>query len=149
MTLRSSAPLRFEPYGATADVANIVVDGAPNASTVLTLTHWPGIAQPPGLAADLSAEMAFRYLDQRPEHDPASVVTNNHFDQDGLVGIFALTNPEEARRHRDVLIDVAAAVSWRRPDRLQLAASLNCRDRCNRPSSVGIEAVRRRFHFFT
>jgi hypothetical protein len=63
----------------------------------------------PGLAADLSAEMVFRYLDQPPEHDPASVVTNNHFDQDGLVGIFALINPEEALRNRDLLIDVAAA----------------------------------------
>jgi hypothetical protein len=109
MTLTPSAPLRFQPYGATAEVANIVVDGSPNASTVLTLTHWPGIAHPPGLAADLSAEMAFRYLDQPPEHDPASVVTNNHFDQDGLVGIFALIDPAEALRHRDVLIDVAAA----------------------------------------
>lgn len=41
---------------------NIVVDGSPNAGTVLTLTHWPGIAQPARLGADLSAEMAFRYL---------------------------------------------------------------------------------------
>lgn len=101
--------LRFEPYEETTDVANIVVDGAPNAATVLTLTHWPGIAQPSELAADLSAEMVFRYLDHPIEHAPASIVTNNHFDQDGLAGMLALIDPETAMRHRALLIDVAAA----------------------------------------
>lgn len=101
----------FHPYDETEaeNIPNIVVDGAPNRATVLTLTHWPGIAQPPGLGADLSAQMAFAYLDQPPAHAPASAVTNNHFDQDGLVGIHALVDPEGSRAHRDQLIDVAAA----------------------------------------
>jgi hypothetical protein len=34
--------LRFEPYESTTGIPNVVVDGSPNASTVLTLTHWPG-----------------------------------------------------------------------------------------------------------
>jgi hypothetical protein len=53
--------------------------------------------------------MAFAYLDAPADHPPAEVVTNNHFDQDGLVSIFALVDPDAALRHRELLIDVAAA----------------------------------------
>ena len=102
-------PFRFAPYDETRDIANIVVDGSPNASTVLTLTHGPGIEQPTGLAADLSAEMVFNYLDAPPMHPAAALVTNNHFDQDGLVGLHTLISPEISLQHRDQLIDVAAA----------------------------------------
>ncbi|HWL44898.1 MAG TPA: DUF6687 family protein [Ilumatobacter sp.] len=101
--------MKFVPYEQTRELPNIVVDGSPNAATVLTLTHWPGISQPPQLAHDLSAGMAFRYLDDPPAHTPATAVTNNHFDQDGLVAAFALTRPTAALRHRQLLIDLAAA----------------------------------------
>ena len=101
--------MKFLSYEASRTVPNIVVDGSPNESTVLTLTHWPTIPQPAGMAADLSAEMAFRYLDAPVEHAPAAVVTNNHFDQDGLVGVHALVAPDTALPHRELLIDLAAA----------------------------------------
>ena len=90
-------------------VPNIVVDGSPNEGTVLTLTHWPGYPQPSGYHFDLSAEMAFHYLDEPIEHPTAEVVTNNHFDQDGLVGLHALVEPEPSLANRQLLIDVAAA----------------------------------------
>lgn len=109
MTARPSTSLRFEPYARTLDVANVVVDGAPNRSTVLTLSHWPGMTQPPGIAADLSTEMVFRTLDRPVGHRPASIVTNDHFDQDGLAGMCALIDPGAALRHRALLVDVAAA----------------------------------------
>lgn len=99
---------RYLEYHAARDVANVVVDGAPNDSTVLTLTHWPGIGQPPGLAADLSAQMAFEFVRSGASVD-ADVVTNNHFDQDGLVAMYALIEPDGALHHQDLLIDVAAA----------------------------------------
>ncbi|MDJ0768220.1 MAG: hypothetical protein QNJ12_05475 [Ilumatobacter sp.] len=100
---------RYEGYETSRAIPNVVVDGSPNESTVLALTHWPGIAQPPGMARDLSAQMAFAYLDEPVPHPSAEVVTNNHFDQDGLVSIFALVEPEAALHHRALLIDVAAA----------------------------------------
>jgi hypothetical protein len=103
-------PLRYLPYGEAASLPNVVVDGAPNACTVLTLSHWPGTECPPELRADLSAEMAFRYLDEGGHrHGDAEVVTNNHFDEDGLVSVFALSEPEEAQRQRALLVDVARA----------------------------------------
>ena len=97
------AALRYEPYDDTVDRANVVVDGSPNSGTVLCLSHWPGIPVPVGTEADLSAQMAFRYLDLGADHHgDAEVVTNNHLDQDGLVSAFALTQPEQAlaRRHQ-------------------------------------------------
>lgn len=120
--------MEFVPYEASRAVANVVVDGSPNESTVLTLTHWPGVAQPSGMAADLSAEMAFRYLDAPPEHPPAEAVTNNHFDQDGLVSAFALVRPEAALAHRGLLIDLARAGDFatyrdRRAARASMAVS--------------------------
>ncbi len=102
-------PRTFLGYDESRSVPNIVVDGSPNESTVLTLSHWPGMVQPAGTDVDTSAEMAFAYLDEPVEHEPASVVTNNHFDQDGAVGIFALISPEEALAHRDLLVDLARA----------------------------------------
>ena len=88
--------MRYDDYEASRDVPNVVVDGSPNESTVLNLSHWPGVPAPNGLARDLSAEMAFAYLDTPPEHPAAEIVTNNHFDQDGLISIFALTDPAAA-----------------------------------------------------
>lgn len=101
--------MEFVPYEASHGVPNIVVDGAPNPATVLALTHWPGYPQPAGLEHDLSAGMAMRYLDTPPPHAPAEAVTNNHFDQDGLVATFALVDPAAARAHRELLLDLAAA----------------------------------------
>jgi hypothetical protein len=101
-------PFHYLEYNASRDVPNVVVDGSPNESTVLTLTHWPGIGQPTGLAADLSAQMAIRFVRNEMAVD-ADVVTNNHFDQDGLVAMYAMIEPSEALRHQEVLIDVAAA----------------------------------------
>jgi hypothetical protein len=90
--------------------ANVVVDGSPTDGTVLTLTHWPGYPPPEGLGRDLSAQMAFAYQTSGVDlHSPATLVSNNHFDQDGLVSIFALARPEAALTRRALLEDVAGA----------------------------------------
>ena len=89
--------MRYAPYDSTGSTPNVVVDGSPNAATVLCLTHWPEIPDVAGFADDLSAQMAFRYVDAGMDrHGDATVVTNNHFDQDGLVSIYALVEPEAA-----------------------------------------------------
>jgi hypothetical protein len=100
---------RFEEYTTSRAHANIVVDGSANSATVLTLSHWPGAATPSELQRDLSAEIAFAYLEQPAQWVDAQVVTNNHYDQDGLVSVFALVEPDAALEHRQLLIDVAAA----------------------------------------
>jgi hypothetical protein len=100
--------MRFVEYAASAAAPNVVVDGSPNESTVLLLTHWPGYAQPERTGADLSAQMAYRFV--RDGRQPgADVVTNDHFDQDGLVAMLPFVDPTAAFEHEALLIDVAAA----------------------------------------
>ncbi len=106
---RSIGPYRYLAYDDARSEPNIVVDGSPNAGTVCTLSHWPGIAQPPNTDVDTSAEMVFAYIDHPLQHPPAEVVTNNHFDQDGAVGLLALIDPSTALAHRELLVDLAAA----------------------------------------
>ncbi len=102
--------MQYRPYGQLTDTPHVVVDGSAQPSTALTLSHWPGSATPDALRRDLSAEIAFAYLDH-PELQPQDLewVTNNHFDQDGMVSVFALTEPEAALARRERLIDVARA----------------------------------------
>lgn len=104
------APLRYVGYEQSAGMPHVVVDGSPNAGTVLVLSHWPGMTTPAGVEADTSCEMVFRYLDQGAKlHGDARAVTNNHFDQDGLAAIYPLTEPEDGMRRRAQLEGLAAA----------------------------------------
>jgi hypothetical protein len=102
-------PLRFVAYDDLGETPNVVVDGAAAASTRLTLSHWPGSPTPPDVRADLSAQIAFHALDHRDWFDGIDVVSNNHFDQDGLASVYALVEPEAALTRRDRVIDVARA----------------------------------------
>jgi hypothetical protein len=99
----------FIPYERAATVPNVVVDGVAAAKTVLTLSHWPRSGTPVHLRADTSAEIVFNYLDTPSVHVEVDAATNNHFDEDGLIGIFALTNPATAAAHRTLLVDAATA----------------------------------------
>lgn len=101
--------LRYVPYREVAGVPNLIVDGAPTDATVLALSHWPHCPIPPGLDADLSAQMAFAFLEREDLHGQAEVVSNNHFDQDGLVSVFALVEPAAALTRHERLVDLAAA----------------------------------------
>jgi hypothetical protein len=102
-------PLRFEEYSAASARPNVVVDGSGNEGTVLTLSHWPGSPTPVEVRDDLSAQIAFHALGHADWFGDVEVVTNNHFDQDGLCSVYALTEPSAASAHRDLVIDVAGA----------------------------------------
>ena len=102
-------PLVFHPYHDLRGRPNVIVDGSATAGTVLCLSHWPHTPCPAGCEADLSAEMAFRYLGCSHLHGDAGLVSNNHFDQDGLVSMFTLVDPEAALAHRELLMDLASA----------------------------------------
>jgi hypothetical protein len=100
---------RFVPYEETRSIPNVIVDGARNEATTLTLSHWPKSGMPPGLEADTSTGIVFNYLDRPRFHVETGIVSNNHFDEDGLAGLFVLLQPEMAARHRDLLLDIAQA----------------------------------------
>src|SRR5678815_706092 len=88
--------LNFVPYDRSTAIPNVIVDGTANESTVLTLSHWRRSGTPEELASDTSAEIVFKYLDTPRFHVEADAVSNNHFDEDGLIGVFALTQSEVA-----------------------------------------------------
>jgi hypothetical protein len=101
--------VRFVPYTELAGEPNVIVDGASTTNTLLTLSHWPGSRVAESLAADLSAEIVFRYLEQPDHHVDAQAVSNNHLDQDGLMGVWSMIEPELALAHKDLVNDVARA----------------------------------------
>lgn len=101
--------IEYIPYREAADRPNIVVDGAPLATTALTLSHWPVNATPPRYKRDTSTETALAWV---AEHDPrqvADAVTNNHFDEDGLFSMFAVLEPRRALARRELLVDASRA----------------------------------------
>jgi hypothetical protein len=101
--------VRYVPYGDLEGVPNVVVDGDAQRDTLLTLSHWPRSPTPVELRDDLSAQIAFHYLDHPELHVPADAVSNNHFDQDGLMSVYALVDPNGAQSRRERAIDVARA----------------------------------------
>jgi len=109
MTASLPDPVRYVPYREVGDRPNIVVDGAPLDSTVLTLSHWPNNRTPEALKRDTSTATVFAYLDSPDLHQSVEIVTNNHFDEDGLFSMFALSQPTIALRNRELLIGGAMA----------------------------------------
>lgn len=100
--------MRYLPWHRLEGRPSIIVDGYPAEGTVLTLSHWRGSGSPEALADDLSTQIVFRYLDRPDLAVEAEAVSNNHFDEDGLCGIFSVLNAEEALARRDLIIDVAS-----------------------------------------
>jgi hypothetical protein len=86
----------------------VIVDGAPRRGTLYTLSHWPGTPTPPGLRADLSAEIVRHALDH-PELLPgaAEVASIDHYDVDGVVALALLVVDGLDAAHGPLLVEVA------------------------------------------
>jgi hypothetical protein len=109
MTAVLPKPVHYVPYNEIGDRPNIIADGAPLSSSVLTLSHWPINKTPESLKRDTSTATVFAYLDTPELHQAVAIVSNNHFDEDGLFSIFALCHPVMALTHRDLLMAAALA----------------------------------------
>ncbi|HLG21473.1 MAG TPA: DUF6687 family protein [Candidatus Manganitrophaceae bacterium] len=91
-------------------VAKISVDGLVPQS--YHLSHWKGNNTPAPLKADTSTEIALRYLSHpNPKifFPQVHIITNNHFDTDGLLAVWALLNPKKAEPMAARLIHAAEA----------------------------------------
>ena len=100
--------MRYVPYGPELEeTPNVIVDGRGNAATVLVLSHWPRNQTPAELKADSSTEIAINYL-RSPEREAyrrgADAVSNNHYDVDGLMSMWAVLNPDAALEHAELLV---------------------------------------------
>ncbi len=91
-------------------VDKISVDGiVPNS---YHLSHWQGNKTPAPLKADTATEIVFRYLchpDRKSLFPKVGIVTNNHFDTDGLLSVWAFLNARKAEPMAGRLIAAAEA----------------------------------------
>ncbi len=119
---RRDEGMKFLPFEEAQSYSNIVVDGAPGPRTVIALSHWPKSGTPQELLRDTSAAIAFAYLDvlaggplgsHTAGYPRAKIVTNDHFDVDGLVSLYILTHPDPSSLERGKLTDIASAGDFR------------------------------------
>ena len=88
--------MRFESYhDGLEETKKISVDGlVPNG---LCLTHWPGNSTPADLKGDTSTEIVVNLL-KSGRFDEVTrgyeIVTNNHFDTDGVIPSWLLLHPD-------------------------------------------------------
>ncbi len=103
--------MRFEFYSdALADVPKLSVDGT--VDNAIHFSHWNGNRTPRSVKADTSTEIALKVV-AAPNRDELTqgieLVTNNHFDTDGLLSVWAMVNGERALPLREKLIAAAEA----------------------------------------
>jgi len=77
----------------------------------LELTHWNGNETPDELYADTSTEMALKLATniKYANNLKDAWVLNNHYDTDGVLSVWACLEPEQAMRHKDLMIAAAEA----------------------------------------
>jgi hypothetical protein len=109
--LKGTAAMRFEFYHAGLEsVPKLSVDGT--VANSIHFSHWHGNTTAPSLKADTSTEIALNlvgsanYLELT---EGVELVTNNHFDTDGVLSVWTVLAGERAIALRDELIAAAEA----------------------------------------
>lgn len=103
--------MRFEFYSeALAGVSKLSVDGTVDNS--IHFSHWEGNTTPAEVKADTSTEIALNLV-ASPRYatltNNIELVTNNHFDADGVLSVWTVLNGERALEYRDLLVSAAEA----------------------------------------
>jgi hypothetical protein len=103
--------MRFEYYNdGLADVPKLSVDGT--VDNAIHFSHWKGNQTPVSVKADTSTEIALNLV-AAPNREELTggidLVTNNHFDTDGVLSVWTVLTGERALALRDKLIAAAEA----------------------------------------
>ena len=101
--------VRYVPYAELVNRPHVICDGSTRKSTVLTLSHWPDSGTPPEIMADLSAEIVLKYLQSPDLHVDVDAVSNDHFDLDGFMSVWAMVHPAAALADPSLVAEVARA----------------------------------------
>jgi hypothetical protein len=103
--------MRFEFYhDKLKDVPKLSVDGTVENS--IHFSHWQGNKTPRSLKADTSTEIALNLVASAQIDELTrgiELVTNNHFDTDGVLSVWTILQGERALAHRERLISAAEA----------------------------------------
>jgi hypothetical protein len=101
--------MRFQFYDSELDaVPKLSVDGTVDNS--VHFSHWQGNETPLDLKADTSTEIALNLVASPKKLDftkGIELVTNNHFDTDGVLSVWTVLQGERALDHRENLIAAA------------------------------------------
>ena len=103
--------MRFEYYhDGLANVPKLSVDGT--VGNAIHFSHWKGNQTPASVKADTSTEIALNLV-AAPNREELTggidLVTNNHFDTDGVLSVWTVLTGERALELRDKLIAAAEA----------------------------------------
>jgi hypothetical protein len=101
--------MRFEYYhDGLANTPKLSIDGTVN--NAIHFSHWKGNQTPASVKADTSTEIALNLV-AAPNRDELTrgidLVTNNHFDTDGVLSVWTVLTGERALELRDKLIAAA------------------------------------------
>jgi hypothetical protein len=77
------------------------------------LSHWRGAAVPKNCEADTSTEIVLKAIQNNLPELGKKYVTNNHYDIDGFLGVWAIFNPKKALEHYDLLTEMAQIGDFR------------------------------------
>src|SRR5881394_3933260 len=103
--------MRFEFYSdAIAGIPKLSVDGT--VDNAIHFSHWQGNKTPQSVKADTSTETVLNVVAAPNRQEltrSIELVTNNHFDTDGLLSVWAMLTGERALPLRDKLIAAAEA----------------------------------------
>src|SRR5207237_3013748 len=109
--LAMSSVMRFEYYTEKlAGVPKLSVDGT--VDNAIHFSHWKGNQTPVSVKADTSTEIALNLMaapDRAELTQGIDLVTNNHFDTDGVLSVWTMLNGARALELRDKLIPAAEA----------------------------------------
>ena len=103
--------MRFEFYTEALDaVPKLSIDGT--VDNAIHFSHWQGNETPAEVKADTSTGIALNLV-ASPNKEALTkgieLVTNNHFDTDGVLSVWTVLTGERALAHRDLLIAAAEA----------------------------------------
>lgn len=103
--------MRFEFYHSGLDgMPKLSVDGT--VSNSIHFSHWEGNETPPEVKADTSTEIALNLVGSPNRNELThgiELVTNNHFDTDGVLSVWTVLTGERALELREKLIPAAEA----------------------------------------
>src|SRR5258706_6881584 len=103
--------MRFKFYDERlADVSKLSVDGT--VDNAIHFSHWKGNKTPASVKADTSTEIALNLVsapDREELTQGIDLVTNNHFDTDGVLSVWTVLTGERALELREKLIAAAEA----------------------------------------
>jgi len=77
------------------------------------LSHWRGAPVPKNCEADTSTEIVLKAIQNKLPELEKEYVTNNHYDIDGFLGVWAIFNPKKALEYYDLLTEMAQIGDFR------------------------------------